>query len=93
MIQTSEAKTVSISLNPETQRLIEQRMKQTGMSTPDDLVQLALSTLDQILGEDLEQLDPDTQIAIHEAEAQHERGEGIPLDEAFNRLRTKHIRP
>lgn len=68
-------------------------MKQTGMPTPDDLVQLALSTLDQVQGEDFEQLDADTRAAIAEGEAQYQRGEGIPLDEAFERLRTKHIHP
>jgi Arc/MetJ-type ribon-helix-helix transcriptional regulator len=80
---------MGISLNPETQKLIEERMKRTGFSTADDLVRVALQTLDQVQGEDYEQLDAETRKAIEEAEAQHERGEGIPLDEAFERLRRK----
>jgi Arc/MetJ-type ribon-helix-helix transcriptional regulator len=82
---------MSISLTPETQRLIEERMKQEGYATPDELVRVALQTLDQVQGEDLEQLDPDTQAAIEEAEAQYQRGEGIPLDEAMMRLKRKHL--
>jgi hypothetical protein len=82
---------MGISLNPETQRLIEERMKRSGVSTADDLVRLALQTLDQVSGEDYDDLDPDTRAAIEEAETQLARGEGIPLDEAFDRLRRKHL--
>src|SRR6266542_1899128 len=82
-----EAPLMPISLTPETQKLIEERMKQAGCSTPDELVRLALQTLDQVDGEDFDQLDADTQAAINEAEAQYERGEGVSLDEAFARLR------
>ena len=84
---------MSISLNPRTQKLIEERMKATGCSTPDELVEVALQTLDQVQGRDYDQLDADTQAAIEEAEAQHQRNEGIPLDEAFARLREKYQRP
>jgi hypothetical protein len=34
--------------------------------------------------------DDETLAAIDEAEAQLDRGEGIPLDEAFERLRKRH---
>jgi hypothetical protein len=81
---------VPFSLSPKTQKLIEERVKATGAS-PDELVQMALQTLDQIQGEDYEELDSETRGAIEEAEAQHERGEGIALDEAFARLRKKHL--
>jgi hypothetical protein len=82
---------MAISLNPRTQKLIEERMKASGYSSPDELLEVALQTLDQVQGEDYDQLDPSTRAAIEEAEAQYQRGEGIPLDEAFARLRKKHV--
>lgn len=36
-----------VSLNPETQRLIEERMKLGGYATPDDVVRAGLSSLEQ----------------------------------------------
>ncbi len=83
---------MAISLNPETERLIEERMKQTGLSTPDELVQLALQTLDQEQGEDFEDLDPQTQAAIEEGLAQAARGEGRPWEEVREELRARFIK-
>lgn len=82
---------MSISLKPETQQRIEQRMKQTGIETPDDLVQLALDALDQVEGESIEELPAEVQAAIERAEAQSARGEGLPADQAFEKLRRKHF--
>ena len=82
---------MGISLSAETQRLIEERMKQSGFSTADDLVRAALQTLDEVRGEPYDRLAEETRQAIDEAEAQHARGQGIPLDEAFDRLRRKHL--
>ncbi len=81
---------MSITLSAETQKLIEERMRQGGFSSPDDLVRVALETL-EVQGEDIEELDAQTQAAIERGEAQSARGEGIPLDEAFDRLRRKHF--
>jgi len=66
-------------------------MKETGVSTADDLVRIALQTLEQTRGEDYDELDADTRAAIEESEAEYQRGGGIPLDEAFTRLRDKHV--
>ena len=82
---------MAFSLSPQTQKLIEERMKASGCASPDELVRVALQTLEQVQGEDYEELDADTRTAIDEGEAQHQRGEGIPLDEAFARLRKKHL--
>jgi hypothetical protein len=82
---------MAITLNPETQRLIEERMRETGASSADELVLLALQTLEQRQGVDFDDLDPETQAAIDEAEAQYERGEGVPLDQAFATLRQKYL--
>ena len=83
---------MGISLSPETQKLIERRMRDTGVATADDLVRIALETLDQVSGEDYDQLDPEVRAAIEEAEAEYEQGGGIALDDAFARLREKHLR-
>ncbi len=69
---------MSISLTPRTQELLEARFKRGGYSSPDDLVRVALETLDQLEGDPIEQFDPETLAAIERAEAQAERGEGRP---------------
>ena len=81
-----------VSLSVETQRLIEQRMKEAGVGTPDELVRLALQTLDQTRrGEDFEDLDPDTQGALEEGLAQADRGETRPWEEVRDELRARFI--
>jgi predicted transcriptional regulator len=80
-----------VSLSAETQRLIEQRMKETGVGTPDELVRLALQTLDQTRGEDFEDLDPATQAALEEGLAEADRGEMLPWEEVRAQLRTRFI--
>ena len=77
-----------ISLSAETQKLIEDRMKQRGAPSADDVVQAAIHALDE-----MEATEPDDETwgAIDRAEEQYQRGEGIPLDEAFERMRRKHF--
>ena len=83
---------MTITLSPETQRLLEEQMKKGGYTTADDLVRVALETLDQAdAAEPLEDLDPETLAAIERAEAQADRGEGLPVDAAFEQLRRKHF--
>ena len=82
---------MSISLTHETQQLIEEQMKRTGIETADDLVRLALRTLNQIQSEDFEELDPETRAAIDEAEAQLDRGEGRPWEQVRGELRARFI--
>lgn len=81
---------MAISLSPETQKLIEERMKENGCHSADELVRVALDALEQSRGEDFEELDPEIRAAIDEAEEQYARGEGMPLDEAFAELRRKY---
>ena len=78
---------MGISLSPTTQKLIEERMKDGDFQSPDELIRIALKSLE---GEPVEELDPETQAAIERAEDQADRGEGIPLDEAFRQLRQKY---
>lgn len=82
---------MGISLSPETQKLIEDRMRETGVSSADELIRFALETLEQTKAEDFEDLDPAVQAAIDEAESEYQQGGGIALDEAFSRLRQKYV--
>ena len=82
---------MSFSLSVETQRLIEQRMKETGVSTADELVRTALETLHQSSGEPFENLDPQTQAAIDEALEEAARGEGRPWEEVREEIRARFI--
>ena len=82
---------MNVVLSPETAKLLEEHMKRGGYATADDAVRLALQTLGQLEGAPLEELDPETLAAIDRADAQAERGEGMPADEAFELLRRKHF--
>jgi putative addiction module CopG family antidote len=79
---------MNVILSPQTQKLLEQRMKAGKYKSPDEAIRVALEVLD---GEAVEELDADVQAAIERAEAQAERGEGVPVDEAFAKLRQKHF--
>jgi Arc/MetJ-type ribon-helix-helix transcriptional regulator len=72
---------MNVSLSPETQQLLEEQMKAGRFSDPDEVLKLALRTLNQLRGEDYEDLDPETRAAIEEAEAEYQRGEGRPWDQ------------
>jgi Arc/MetJ-type ribon-helix-helix transcriptional regulator len=67
-----------VILSPETQKLLEQQMRKGQFSNPDDVLRIALQTLESSNGEDFEDLDPEVRASIEVAEAQHERGEGRP---------------
>lgn len=82
---------MTISLSPETQKLLEDHMKRGGFATPDDVVRAALETLDQARGEDFEDLDPETQAAIEEGLAEAERGEVRPWHEVRAELKARYI--
>ena len=79
---------MNIVISPQTQKLLEARMKEGDYASADDAIRAALETLE---GEAFEDLDPDLQAAIERAEAQADRGEGIPIDEAFKQLRRKYF--
>ena len=83
---------MSVSLSAETQKLIEQRMRETGVSTADELVRVALQTLDQVRRQPFDDLDLDTQAAIEEGLAQADRGEGRPWEEVREEIRMRFIK-
>lgn len=82
---------MAVTLSAETERLIEERMKETGVATPDELVRIALQAMDEARGEDFEDLDPETQAAIERGLAQADRGEGRPWEEVREEIRARFI--
>lgn len=81
---------MSFVLSNATQKLIEDRMRARGFATPDDVVRVALAALDEVTGEDIEQLDAETQAAIGRAEAQSAHGEGRPWEEVRAQILAKY---
>ena len=79
---------MEVRLTPELRKFIEDEVTAGNFASADEVVEAALARLmlDPHPDEDAE-----TAAAIDEAEAQIDRGEGIPLDEAFGRLREKHL--
>ena len=78
---------MNISLSAGTRKLLEERMKRGGYASPDDLVRVALETLDQVEGASIEDLDSETQAAIGRGEAQADRGEGKPWEQVREEIR------
>ena len=81
-----------ISLKPETEKLIEDRMRRSGYATPDDLVRVALDALDQVAGDEFDSLDPETRAAVEEGMEQADRGEGRPWDEVREELKSRFVK-
>ena len=82
---------MNVVLSPETAKLLEEQMSAAATHRPTTPFAWRVQTLEQVEGEPLEELDPATLAAIERADAQAERGEGMPADEAFERLRRKHF--
>ena len=77
---------MAISLSPETQKLIEDRMSRDGYPTADDVVRAALELLDQHDG-----LDEETLAAIERGEQEIERGEYRDWQVVEAELRRKYL--
>jgi Arc/MetJ-type ribon-helix-helix transcriptional regulator len=76
---------MTLTLTPETQRLVEEKLKDGSFTSFDQLVQAGLSTLDQQSME----LDEETLDAIDEAEDQIERGQVVSWEEVKKRLNAR----
>jgi antitoxin ParD1/3/4 len=77
---------MGLSLTPETERLIEERVKRGGYASADDAVRAALASLGQQENHgDFAPGELDRLIA--EAEAQFERGEVTDAEEVFGEIR------
>jgi Arc/MetJ-type ribon-helix-helix transcriptional regulator len=80
---------MNIVLSPETQRLLEERMKKGGYASPDEALRDALVTLDDVEGADIEDLDGETQARLELAEQESARGESQPWKEVREELRAR----
>ena len=83
---------MTIEISSETQKLLEDRMKRGGFANPDAAVKAALETLGEVEGDAIEDLDPETQAAIEQAEAESARGEGRPWEEVSAELRARFLK-
>ena len=77
-----------IQLSPETQKRIEERMRQGGYPTADDVVHAALDSLDEAY--DVE-IDAETQAALDRADAEIQRGEYRDFKEVAAELRKRSL--
>jgi Flp pilus assembly protein TadD len=83
---------MGISLSLETQALIEKHMREMGVASADELVRVALQTLHQTRGEDFEDLDAETRVALEEGLNQADRGETRPWEDVRAELRARFIK-
>jgi Arc/MetJ-type ribon-helix-helix transcriptional regulator len=75
---------------PELETFIDEQVKSGCFPTHEAAIEAAVEFM-MLQGTAFEDLDPATQATIERAEAQAERGEGMPADEAFSLLRQKHL--
>ena len=76
---------MNVTLSEESQRFVQEKVNSGEYSSPQEVVEAGLARLME------EELDDQTLAAIEESEAQLDRGEGIPMDQAFAALRKKHL--
>lgn len=82
---------MNIVLSPATQKLLEERMKKGGYSTPDEVMRVALEKWEiEDAGPD-EELDDEALAAIEEGLAQAERGECRTLEDVRAEFRAKGL--
>ena len=78
-----------VQLPPELERFVDGEVKAGNFGSRDEVIEAAVARL--MLDPQRNDLDDATLAAIDEGEAQLDRGQGIPLDEAFAELRKKHL--
>jgi len=76
---------MTITLSPQTQRMLEDQLKKGNFASADEVLQAALQALDEV-----SELDEATLDAIDESEAQIARGEVLEWDEVLSRVRAKY---
>jgi Arc/MetJ-type ribon-helix-helix transcriptional regulator len=74
---------MSVVLNPETLRLIEDRLRRGGYANADDVVRAALASLDQQT--EFEPGELDTLLAV--ADAEIDRGDVLDGEQVFSEIR------
>jgi predicted transcriptional regulator len=83
---------MAITLSAEVQDAIESRMKEHGLTDPNELVLSALELLDHGPGVPYEELDEETRAAIEEGQAQIDAGLGRPWAEVDAELRARFVK-
>jgi putative addiction module CopG family antidote len=80
---------MNVRLKPELQKFVDDEVKAGNFASADEVIEAGLARLmlDPASGD----VEAETLAAIDEAEAQIDRGEGLSLDDAFARLRQKHL--
>lgn len=79
---------MTISLSPETQKLLEDKLRTGGYPSADDLLHAALAALDEL---EASQLDEETLDAIDHAEDQIDRGEVHDWADVREQVRAKFL--
>jgi len=82
---------MTITLTQQTQKLLEEQMRKGHFATADDAVRTAFEALQQVRGDDIEDLDEQTQAALERAFAQSERDEGRPWEQVRQELKAKYL--
>jgi Arc/MetJ-type ribon-helix-helix transcriptional regulator len=80
---------MNVSLRPDVEKFVDEQVKAGYFATKAEVLEAGVARL--MLDEKPDGMDEETLAAIDEAEKQLDRGEGIPLDDAFRRLRAKHF--
>jgi hypothetical protein len=80
---------MAIALSPETQLIIETKMKELGYANSDEFLQMAVCQYDPAETLYYEDLDEETRAAIELGQRQIDEGLGIPWEEAKARLEAR----
>jgi putative addiction module CopG family antidote len=80
---------MNLSLNPDVQRFIEEKVRAGQFATPEDVVHTAIARLQS---DEAIELDDEELAAIEEGLAQADRGEGRPWEQVREELRAKYLK-
>lgn len=83
---------MTISLTKKTQKLLDKQMKTGLFANADDIVRLALQTLEQIEEGDYSDLDQETRDAIEQGEVEFQRGEFRPWSKVRAKLKKRFVK-
>ena len=82
---------MNIMLSPATQKLLEAQMKTGKFASPDEALHTALQVMIDQHGEDIEDLDEETQASLERAFAQSAQGQGQPWSEVRSELKKRYF--
>ena len=80
---------ISLSLRPDVQKFIEEKVRAGQYATPEDVVHEAIARLQSDEELAAEELDDETLAALEEADAQYDRGEFRDLNAVAEELRAR----